>query len=209
MPSSTDTSWPSRARVRIGRRSRETQSSEPSTLPATPAFMGFLDETALVDQGLDARAQAFVQVLGARRELWIDREALAQDEALALGRAPELGDQRPRFLWVDVIEGQRRDASPVVEARRQQARIDVRREVRRRLDVHVGAENEPRHREGPQKVVERGLGRVAHGNARLGPEVLDDDLLDVAMLFVKVTDGDERVYALAPRLADADEQAGG
>src|SRR5580765_4492513 len=107
MPSSIDTSWPSRARVRIGRRSRETQSSEPSTLPATPAFMGFLDETALVDLGLDARAQAFVQVLGARRELRIDRETLAQDEALALGRAPELGDQRPRFLWVDVIEGQR------------------------------------------------------------------------------------------------------
>src|SRR5262249_56145559 len=125
MPSPTDTSWPPSARVRIGRRVRETQSSEPRRLPATPAFMGFLDETALVDQAQDARAQALVQVLGARRELRIDREALAQDEALALGRAPELGDQRPRFLWVDVIEGQRRDASPVVEAPPHQPRIDL------------------------------------------------------------------------------------
>src|SRR5262245_20273407 len=107
MPSSTETSRPSRARTRIGRRSRETQSSEPSRLPAAPAFMGFLDETALVDQGLHACAQALVQVLGARRELGIDRQTLAQDEALALGRAPELGDQRPRFLWVDVIECER------------------------------------------------------------------------------------------------------
>src|SRR5438093_2602066 len=124
MPSSTDTSWPSRARVRVGRRSRETQSSEPRRLPATPAFIGFLDETVLVDQGLDARAQAPVHVLGARRELRIHRQTLAQDEALALGRAPELGDQRPRFLRVDVIEGQRRDAPPVVETRRQEPRID-------------------------------------------------------------------------------------
>src|SRR5262249_26917773 len=105
--------------------------------------MGFLAETALAAQGLDARAQAFVQVLGARRELWIDREALAQDEALALGRAPELGDQRPRFLWVDVIEGQRRDASPVVETRRQQTRVDVGREGRRGPDGHVRPQDQP------------------------------------------------------------------
>src|SRR5262245_57495652 len=123
IPSSIETSCPSSARTRIGRTSRETQSSEPSKLPAAPAFMGFLDESALVDQGLHARAQALVQALGARRELGIDRQTLAQDEALALGRAPELGDQRPRFLGVDVIEGERRDAAPVVEARCEQPRI--------------------------------------------------------------------------------------
>src|SRR2546428_1451915 len=109
MPSSTDTSWPSSALARIGRISRETQSSDARRLPAAPAFIRFLDETALVDQGRDARAQALVQELGARRELRIDREALAQDEALALGRAPELGDQRPRLLGVDVVERERRD----------------------------------------------------------------------------------------------------
>src|SRR5437016_3456673 len=208
MPSSTETSWPSRARTRIGRRSRETQSSEPSRLPATPAFMGFLDETALVDQRLDARAQALVQVLGARRELRVDRETLAKDEALAFGRAPELGDQRPRFLGVDVVERERRDSAPIVETRREEAGIDQRREVRRRLDVHVWAEDEPRHRERPQEILERGLGRLPHRDPRLGAEVLDDDLLDVAVRFVEVADRDERVDPLASRLADADEQTG-
>src|SRR5438128_8132552 len=194
--------------MRIGRRSRETQSSEPSRLPAAPAFMGFLDETALVGQRLDARAQALVQVLGARRELRVDRETLAKDEALAFGRAPELGDQRPRFLWVDVVEGERRDSAPIIETRREEAGIDLRREVRRRLDVHLWAQDEARDRERPQEILERGLGRLPHRDPRLGAEVLDDDLLDVAVLFVEVADRDERVDPLASRLADADEQAG-
>src|SRR5207245_10704196 len=208
MPSSTETSWPSRARTRIGRRSRETQSSEPSRLPAAPAFIGFLDETALVDQRLDARAQALVQGLGARRELRVDRETLRKDEALAFGRAPELGDQRPRFLGVDVVERERRDSAPIVETRREEAGIDQRREVRRRLDVHVWAQDEPRHRERPQEILERGLGRLPHRDPRLGAEVLDDDLLDVAVRFVEVADRDEGVDPLASRLADADEQTG-
>src|SRR5438876_12387117 len=135
MPSSTDTSWPSSARARIGRRSRETQSSEARRLPAAPVFIRILDETALVEQGSHARAQALVQELGTRRELGIDREALAQDEALALGGAREVGDQRPRFLGGDVVWRERRDAPPVVESRGQQARIGARRQVRRRLDV--------------------------------------------------------------------------
>src|SRR2546426_4328913 len=66
MPSSTDTSWPSSARARIGRTSRETQSSETSRLPAAPVFMGFLDETALVEQDADAPTEALVQELRGR-----------------------------------------------------------------------------------------------------------------------------------------------
>src|SRR5438132_641964 len=78
MPSSTDTSWPSSARARIGRTSRETQSSETSRLPAAPVFMGFLDETALVEQDADAPTEALVQELRARRELRVDRQTLAE-----------------------------------------------------------------------------------------------------------------------------------
>src|SRR5438093_12688444 len=98
MPSATDTSWPSSALARIGRISRETQSSDARRLPAAPAFIRFLDETALVGQGRDARPKALVQELGARRDLRIDREALAHDEALAPARATEHGDPPPRSL---------------------------------------------------------------------------------------------------------------
>src|SRR5712692_4342454 len=125
MPSSTDTSWPSSALARIGRISRETQSSDARRLPAAPAFIRFLDETALVDQGRDARAQALVQELGARRELRIDREALAQDEdaARALGRGVGVGEPLPRCLGVEVVEREGRGPAPVVESGREQARI--------------------------------------------------------------------------------------
>src|SRR2546422_11762192 len=103
-----------------------------SALKKKPAFIRFLDETALVDQGPDARAQAFVQELSARRELRIDRAALAQDEALALGRAPELGDERPRLLGGAVAEREGRDPAPVVESFWQHARVGARRSIRRR-----------------------------------------------------------------------------
>ena len=43
----------------------------------------------------------------------------------------------------------------------------------------------------------------------LGAEVLDDDLLDVAELFVQGAQGEEGLDALAARFADADEDAGG
>src|SRR6266850_2785928 len=209
MPSSTDTSWPSSARARIGRTSRETQSSEASRLPAAPVFMGFLDQAALVDQVAHARAQALVEELRARRELGIDGQALAEDEALTLGRAPELGDQRPRLLGVDVVERERRDAAPVVEPGGQQARVDTRRQIWRRLDVHVRPQDEPRDRQRAQEIVERGLGRVAHRDPRLRAEVLDDDFLDVAVALLRVADRHQRVGALARRLADADQEPGG
>src|SRR5256712_3685556 len=41
------------------------------------------------------------------RELGIDREALAEDEAHALGGAAQLCDQRPRLLGIDVVRGER------------------------------------------------------------------------------------------------------
>src|SRR5437867_12225651 len=109
MPSSTDTSWPSSALARIGRISRETQSSDARRLPAAPAFIRFLDETALAGQGRDARPQALVRELGARRGRRLAREALAQAQALALGRAPEVGDRRPRSPGVAGGSRARRD----------------------------------------------------------------------------------------------------
>src|SRR3990172_12234653 len=133
-PSSTDTSCPSRARARMRRMSRDTRSRAGTRLPASPVLMGVLHEAAAVEQRGDARAQRLVQELRARRELGVDREALAQDEALGLGRPAELRDQRPRLLGVDVVERQRRDAAPVVEPRGEEPRVGPGREVRRSLE---------------------------------------------------------------------------
>src|SRR5438034_3011966 len=142
MPSSTESSWPSRTPTRMRRTSRDAPSRTAERLPATPVFMGLLHEAVAVDELRDAPAHLFVQELRARRELGIDREALAEDEAHALGGAAQLRGQRPRLPGVDVGGPERRDPPPVVEPRGEQARVDARREIRRCLNVHLGPEQE-------------------------------------------------------------------
>ena len=114
----------------------------------------------------------------------------------------ELG---PRRLRVDVVDRHRRDAAPVVDAGVEQPREVVVGEVRRRLDAHLRAEDEPRGRRRPQELVERRLRRVDHLRPGLRAEVLDDHLLDVPVALVEVADREQRVDPLLPRLADADE----
>src|SRR2546428_5260435 len=181
MPSSTESSWPSRTPVRMRRMSRDAESRIVESLPAAPVLMGFLHAAVTVDERRDVRAEGLVQELRAHRELGIDREALAEDEAHALGGAAQLRDQRPRLLGVDVIGRERRDTAPVVEPRGEEPGVDTRREVRRRLDVHVGSEQEPPDGDRAERVSERWLGVVPHRNARLRAEGLDDDLLEMTV----------------------------
>src|SRR5262249_22175273 len=170
--SSTEISWPSSARPSARRTWGEAHASRNSLLPASPVLMALLDEARSVDERADAGPQRFGDEFGPPRELGIDGEALAKVEALALGGATEIGDERPGPLGIDVIEGQGRDAAPVVEPRSQEPRIDVGREIRRRLDIDLRPEDEPRHRQRSHEILERGLRRLAHADRRLGSEVL-------------------------------------
>ena len=61
-----------------------------------------------------------------------------------------------------------------------------------------GAEDQARHGDRPQMLVERGLGRCRHARAGLGAEVLDDDLLHMA-----VARRAARAAPAAPRCARA------
>ena len=56
-------------------------------------------------------------------------------------------------------------------------------------------------------VVEIGFGRIGHAGPGLGPEVLDDDFLDMAVAVVQIAQRQQRLDALAPGLADADQDA--
>src|SRR5438046_7548398 len=125
-PSSTESSEPSRTPASTRRTSGDAQSRAGEGLPAAPVLMGLLHETVAVDERRDARAHRLVQELRAPRELGIDREALAEDEARVFGGAAQLRDQRPRLLGVDVVGRERRDAAPVVERRGEGAGVDAR-----------------------------------------------------------------------------------
>ena len=115
---------------------------------------------------------------------------------------------RPGRLRIDVVRRHRRHAAPVVDAGPDQLRQPLGAQVGRRLDVHGRPEDQARHGDGPDLVLQRRLGRAAHARAGLGAEVLDDDLLDVAVPLMHVADRQQRLDALGPRLADADQNAG-
>src|SRR3546814_13580969 len=47
---------------------------------------------------------------------------------------------------------------------------------------------------------------IGHQGVRLGPEILNDHLLNMAVSFLDIADRDQRLHPLCPRFADADQQ---
>ncbi len=139
----------------------------------------------------------------------IDRQTVDQQLAHRRARTRQLIDGRPRRFGIHMVGRHRRDAAPVVQASADQARIDAGRQVGRRLDVHVGPEDQPRLGDGPKKVGKVGLVGVGPLGVGLGAEILDDHLLYVTVRVVQVADRLQRLDPLFARLADADQDAGG
>ena len=104
-----------------------------------------------------------------------------------------------------MVDRHRRDAAPVVDAGVEQAREVVEGEVRRRLHVPRRAEQDARDGDRPEMVVERRLGVRGHARPGLRAEVLDDDLLHVAVLLAERLQREQRLDPLLARLADPDE----
>ena len=136
------------------------------------------------------------------------RQAVHEKLAGSGGALGKLGDRWPRRFRIDVIRGDRRDPAPIIDASRDQPRIDAGREVRGRLDIHRRTQDEARGGKAPKQVVEIGLGSPGALGARLGAEILDDDFLNVPELPMQIADGEQRLQALRPCLADADQNAG-
>ena len=131
-----------------------------------------------------------------------------QRVARRLGGLPQHRERRPGPLGVDVVGGDRGDPAPVVDAGVQQG-CQVVGEVRRRLHVDLGRQDEPGRRDGPLQVLGRaGLG-AGHRRPRLGQEVLDDDLLHVAVAGVRRGDGVQGGQLPGAVVADADQDPGG
>ncbi len=154
-------------------------------------------------------------------QLWIDPVLPGLDVPAIDGQsryqvlAGLCGDARkplqagPRRLGVDVIHRNRRDAAPVVDAGIDEL-LRVRAvQVRRRLDAHVRTEHLSGHGDRPQQLLACRRGSKRHFRARLGHEVLHDDLLDMPVFAVQVPQREQAVETLRPRFADPDEDAAG
>ena len=113
----------------------------------------------------------------------------------------------PRRLRIDEVGRHRRNAAPVVDAGIDRLVEKVRRKVRRRLQIDGAAEHDAGNRERPQEIVVAGVARLRHAGAGLGAERLDDQFLNVAVGGVKRAQRQQCLDALAPRFADADQEA--
>ncbi len=141
--------------------------------------------------------------------LRVDGEAGAELEAGLGGDRAQPLERGPGPLGVDVVGREGRDAAPVVDAGAEQgtALLEV-HQVGRRLEPHLGSEDEAGDRDGGEVLVEAEVVDVAHRRVGLGAEVLDDDFLDVAVLARDPAQLEDRLGALGEVLADPDEQAG-
>ncbi len=122
---------------------------------------------------------------------------------------PQLVDLRPGSLRIDVIVRHGGDSAPVIDPCREQSFEGRRVQVRRRLDIHLRRENQARHCDRPEVLVEARLRRNGHGGAGFGTEILNDYFLHVAVTGMQRAQRQHRLDSLASRLADADENAAG
>jgi hypothetical protein len=111
-----------------------------------------------------------------------------------------------------VINDDGGDPAPVINAGDQHARKVV-GEVGRCLHMHLGRQQQPGERDGPQVFLWRAGWEVAHGSARLGPEVLHDHFLHDHFLHAPVPavclgDRFQRGHAVGLGVADADQDPG-
>ena len=142
--------------------------------------------------------------------LGIDGETRCERLAGRFGRGAQRIERRPRPFRVYVVRGHRRDATPIVDPGadelRQLARLA---QVRRRLDVHVRAEDDPSGGDSTEKQL--GVTRLGgvHRGAGLREEVLDDDLLHVTVARVRCTDGDQRVDPFGLGLTESNKDPRG
>ena len=139
----------------------------------------------------------------------VDRQPRHQHLAHLGGALRQCFNLRPRRLGVHVIRRHRRHAAPVVDARVDQFLVDARRQVRRRLHVHIIRQDQPRRGDAPQQIVEVRFRRRRALGVRLGAEVLHDHFLDVAVARMQIADREQRLQPLRARFADADQYAGG
>src|SRR6266511_3386143 len=182
------------------RRRRLEVAGGPAVLAAQPLGVG-----AVQHREAEVRVEPALRFL---RELRVDRQPRSESHAGGLGHGPEALQCRPGALGVDVVGGDRAHPAPVVDAGLQQ-HPEVLGEVGRRLQVHGRVQDDPRRRDRPQVLLQRGRRHRRHRRARLGTEVLDDDLLDVAVPAVGGPDGGQRLQPLGAGLADAHQDPGG
>ncbi len=123
--------------------------------------------------------------------------------SVASRRMSSAGHARSGFTW-SAVTG---DTPPQSSIPAASSGPEVVGEVGWRLHVDVGRQHQAGRRNGPLQVLGRAGFGPEHGRARLGQEVLHDDLLHVPVAGVRGGDGAQRRQLAGPVVADADQNA--
>ena len=147
--------------------------------------------------------------LGGAHELGLRGQALAQREADSAVMRREVVEVRPRPLGVDVVGGERRDATPVVDAgAHEQVELRGIGEVRRRLDPHGGSETRRGDGDGGEVLAGRRHPARPASRCRFARKFWTMTSWTWPSR-LRVAEREQRLGAVAERLADADQDAGG
>ena len=114
---------------------------------------------------------------------------------------------RPGRFRIYVIGRNRRHAAPVVDAGRDQVGRIFAAEVRRRLDRHLGPQDQACRGDGPLQIRQGRLIRIGHAGVGFGAKILDNDFLDMPVRVVKVAESQKRIDPFQPCLADTDQDS--
>ncbi|HET6560850.1 MAG TPA: hypothetical protein VFG72_03170, partial [Marmoricola sp.] len=115
--------------------------------------------------------------------LRVHRQPLAERQPGGRDDRAEPIQRRPRAFGIDMVRSHRGHPTEVVDPGGQQvttrSQVD---EVRRCLDPHLRPEHDPGDGDRSQVLLQPQITDRPHRGVRLGPEVLDDHLLDVTVL---------------------------
>src|SRR5574337_1440651 len=93
--------------------------------------------------------------------LGIDRKSLLQAVPTDCRGISQRLNTGPWRLRIDMVQREGRYTAPVIDSRQKQQRIGIRTQIRRRLKVHIRAEDQTRDRHGPEQIQERRLRMIS------------------------------------------------
>ena len=102
-----------------------------------------------------------------------------------------------------------RNAAPIIDAGRDQARIGARRKIGWRLDIGPCAQNDACAGNGPKQIIQIGLIRIGALGAGLRTEILDDDFLHMPIAGVAFRYGAQGFQPFRAGFTNANQNTGG
>ena len=167
-------------------------------------------ETRTVDgiqhMRLNQRIGPFTRFLGVGG---IKRQTFNQQFTSVRRFIGQVGQVRPGGLRIDKIRSHRGHSTPIIDPCINNLLEHTRREVGWRLNIHRRTENDSCHGNGPEQFIQVGFRRINHQGVRFSPEILNNDLLDMAIGLIGVTQRQERLQSLVAGFTDTYQDARG